>query len=410
VRVANVHHFATENNKQHLWMATAIDRFLAIPRAEFDALVAQRASEKFTHLRVTLDSGADLREAAERMRVINARGLVVDLVLAAIPDDRNQRERYVTEIVSRFAPFNLTWMGLPNFDLVPRGRAILQEVGTLIRKLDPYRPSDDDARYGIVGRGARRQVGQPDFLRHARSQRGRSRASTFPIARDQHRHSIRARLWNATMNGQYPASGSGRYMTVWAEFMAGNRYWELEPHFDVDGGRALALEGVEYIVYVEKFAPVEVGVEQHGYDVAWINANTANGFAPRISRASVLRDRHRTNRPMDSARVARRPQGRHAPFLQVRFASTESPCRRSNRTRRKSRSTIVEPKEGELSLSKPATFSLKVKRASRATRSLLVEWTAEVVIDGEGYPYRRARALRARSEFPRRSSSASRAC
>jgi hypothetical protein len=46
---------------------------------------------------------------------------------------------------------------------------------------------------------------------------------------------------------------------------------------------------------------------------------------------------------------------------------------------------IVEPKEGELSLSKPATFSLKVKRASRATRSLLVEWTAEVVIDGEGY-------------------------
>ena len=44
------------------------------------------------------------------------------------------------------------------------------------------------------------------------------------------------------MNGQYPASGSGKYMTAWFEFMSGNRFWELEPYFDVNGGRALALE------------------------------------------------------------------------------------------------------------------------------------------------------------------------
>src|SRR5690349_10485496 len=36
VRTANVHHFATENQKPHLWMATAIDRFLAMPRADFE--------------------------------------------------------------------------------------------------------------------------------------------------------------------------------------------------------------------------------------------------------------------------------------------------------------------------------------------------------------------------------------
>ena len=54
------------------------------------------------------------------------------------------------------------------------------------------------------------------------------------------------------MDGQYPASGSGPAMKVWADFMAQSRYWELEPYFDVDGGRALALDGVEYIVYVEK--------------------------------------------------------------------------------------------------------------------------------------------------------------
>ena len=49
-------------------------------------------------------------------------------------------------------------------------------------------------------------------------------------------------LVNATMNGQYPAptlSGPAPYMTTWFDFMAGNRYWELEPYYDVDGGRAV---------------------------------------------------------------------------------------------------------------------------------------------------------------------------
>ncbi len=95
VRVANVHHFATENNQPHLWMATALDRFTAIPRAEFDQLVEQRIKEKFTHLRVTIDAGADIREAGDRILAINQRGLVADVVLAAIPGESSgQRTLY----------------------------------------------------------------------------------------------------------------------------------------------------------------------------------------------------------------------------------------------------------------------------------------------------------------------------
>src|SRR5260370_14397515 len=82
VRVANVHHLATENSKPHLWMATALDRFTAIPRPEFDQIVEQRLKEKFTHLRVTIEPGVDLRDAAERVRAMNAKGLVADVVLA----------------------------------------------------------------------------------------------------------------------------------------------------------------------------------------------------------------------------------------------------------------------------------------------------------------------------------------
>jgi hypothetical protein len=89
VRVANVHHFATDNTvsnpKQHLWMGTALENFVKTPRAEFSALVEQRAKDQFTHLRVAIDAGADLREAADRVREVNSRGMVADLALAAIP-------------------------------------------------------------------------------------------------------------------------------------------------------------------------------------------------------------------------------------------------------------------------------------------------------------------------------------
>src|SRR5258705_11242007 len=74
-------------------------------------------------------------------------------------------------------------------------------------------------------------------------------------------------MWNVAMNGQYPSVGSA----PWYNFFSASRHWDLEPYFDVDGGRALALEEVEYIVYVEKPGQVEVAVEKHGYDVAWFN-------------------------------------------------------------------------------------------------------------------------------------------
>ena len=112
---------------------------------------------------------------------------------------------------------------------------------------------------------------------------------------------FRHRLWNAAMDGQYVTFGNtgtyggkfpvdakyldsqgARQMTVWYDFFAGTRHWELEPYFDVDGGRALALspggeeeESVEYIVYVEKpQKPVEILVEKHKYEVSWINPIT----------------------------------------------------------------------------------------------------------------------------------------
>jgi len=60
---------------------------------------------------------------------------------------------------------------------------------------------------------------------------------------------FRQRLWNATMTGAYPETAvpdetAAAQMKVWFDVMADTRHWELEPFFDVDGGRGLALEGI----------------------------------------------------------------------------------------------------------------------------------------------------------------------
>ncbi|HTB15896.1 MAG TPA: DUF5060 domain-containing protein [Bryobacteraceae bacterium] len=386
VKVANVHHFQTENKKPHLWMASSVDKFLSMPRAEFDALIAAREKEKFTHLRVTLDAQADLAEAAERIRAINGRGMTADLMFAAIPEDAKQREQYVSEVVARLTAFNITWAGYPAYERVAHGRAILKDTGALLKKLDPYQhprmtmaevtsaPLFADGWSDMLGYG----TADPNIggVEHQFYQ-APALATGIANARD---------LWNATMNGQYPAGGSGGYMTAWYEFMSGNRYWELEPFFGVDGGRGLALDGVEYIIYIEKPGPIEVTLEHHGYDIAWINPE--NGERTKVKQKEYRGERF-TGEPPDRSHdwilhISR--EGTKAGMLKsVKFESRDVPVQEITLAGEKPLFEIPEPEENEVSMAHPPHFSLKIKKDTRSTRSLLVEWTAEVAADGEGY-------------------------
>jgi hypothetical protein len=385
VRVANVHHFAWEGtNKAHLWMATAIDQFATMPRADFDRMVEQRVKEKFTHLRVTLDAGTDLREAAERVRAINLRGLIADVALASIPEDWKERERYITDIAARFSGMNITWMGLPSFENAAHGRVALKDAGALLKKLDAYNhprttlasvtsaPLLGDAWMTLIDYGtADPNVGAVEHQLYQLP----GINSGIQNVND---------LWTATMNGQYPASGSGAYMTAWCEFMSGNRYWELEPYFDVDGGRAVALEGVEYIVYVEKAGPVEVTLEKHGYDVAWVNP--LNGER---SKEKGYNGEHFTGGPPDRSHPwvlhISREGSKEGMLKSWKFESRPVPVQEIEQNPAKTPFEIDVPKEGDISISRAPYFAIKVKRETRGTRSLLIEWMGEVPIDGEGY-------------------------
>jgi hypothetical protein len=379
VQVANVHHFATGNNKQHLWMATALDHFAAMPRAEFDQAVQQRVKEKFTHLRVTLEPDVDLREAADRVRAMNAQGLVADLVLASIPNDR-----YINDIVCRFAGMNVTWMGLPSFEDVARSRASLKAAGALIKKLDPYNHPRTTLATAtsapLLGDDWMTMIcyGTPDENVGAVEHQLFQAPAVNTGIKTEHD------LWTATMNGQYPSSGSGAFMTAWFEFMSGNRYWELEPYFDVDGGRAIALEGVEYIVYIDKPGPVEVTLEKHGYDIVWINPVTGERI-----KEKGYNGEHFTSEPPDKSHDwvlhISREGTKEGMLRSFKFDSRQVPIQEVEQSPQKTPFDIATPREGDVSISRPPFYSIKIKRETRATRSLLLEWTAEVAIDGEGY-------------------------
>jgi len=384
VKVANVHHFAYEGTaKQHLWMATAIDDFTKIPRAEFDAAVTQRLAEKFTHLRVTIAKDADLAEAADRIRAINMRGIVADVVLGGIPADRVERERYMTDVAARFSALNIAWMGAPSFEKIPNGKAILKDAGTLLAKLDPYNhprtsmaeatssPLQGDKWMGFLSYGTT----DPNV--------GAVEHQFFAMPAVNTGIQSQRDLWTATVNGQYPASGSGKYMTVWFDFMSGNRYWELEPYFDVDGGRAVALEDVEYIVYVEKPGPVELTVEDHGYDVAWINPATGERI-----KAKGYKGKHFTGEPPDKSHdwvlQVSREGAKEGMLKSWKFESRRVPIQEIETAPKNMPFEVAQP-DGDISMAVAPRFVLKILRPTRATRDLLAEWTAEVVLDGEGY-------------------------
>jgi hypothetical protein len=205
---------------------------------------------------------------------------------------------------------------------------------------------------------------------------------------------FRHRLWNAAMDGQavtYANTGSGaqslnspgtKAMTVWFDFFSGTRHWELEPYFDVDGGRALALEDTEYVVYVEKPGPLELTVVRHGYDVFWINP--ADGTSVKGKKFS---GDHFTIEPPDRSHdwVLHVVREGHLEGMNksYKFESQEIVLQEIEANTPKVPFAIEQP-AGDVSLSKPAPFAAKVTRETRGTRQMLWLWMGDVAEDHQG--------------------------
>jgi hypothetical protein len=184
-------------------------------------------------------------------------------------------------------------------------------------------------------------------------------------------------LWNATMDGEYPEfrGGDPNVAKYWFDFMSDTRHWELEPYFDVDGTRAIALEDVEYVNYIEHpGAPVEVTVENHGYDVEWLNPATGESLEQK-----KYKGQHFTAEAPDPSHpwvlyIAREGH-RDSMGKSYKFESRPVPVQEIETDLKKVPFEIVGPPGNALEAGKPAQFSVKLTRENRATRAMLYLWT-----------------------------------
>jgi len=447
IRPANVHHWSyTEVLKPHLWMGDTCYLFATIDRAVFDQIVGARAGQKFNHIRGLVLGSHDearrafpspdqpnpdhFRELDERVLAMNRKGIIADLILAG---DRNQmaelfptwqhRERYLRYLVARYSAMNITWQLVQEFEEYRNPRALLKEAGDVLKKMDPYqhpRTAHTVATSApLLGDGWMDHI----LFQSSDDQLGAIESQLYAVPRINsefayedsgggrtHPHHVdadtfRKRLWNAAMNGQYPTFGNtgvyggrttpvdpkflespgARLMTQWFDFFSRTRYWELEPFFEVDGGRALALTGLEYIVYVEKPGPIELVTEKHSYQVYWFN--------PRSGELQKQKNDYKAERftgePPDQTgdwvlHLSR--DGRKEGMLRsYKFESRPNLMQEVEQNPQRVPFEIVEPAAETLAAGQPVAFVVKLKRETRATRSMMYLWTGEATADGYGY-------------------------
>lgn len=433
IMARNVHHWShTENNVPHLWMGDNNFRFATIDRALFETMVNTRADQKFNHMRGWLiGPGGDekralnaetpnpdyFREVDSRVRYMNTKGIIADLILAASAKDLSawlsgwqQRDRFVRYLAARYSAYNITWQGVDNFEDFDGSRALLKELNELLKKYDPFRhPRSTTAQVTsspLLGDGWMDHV----TYGGADSQVGAVEHQLYPVpfvnaglteeADDS--GAFHRRLWNATMDGQYVAlsnagtsgrtaapgakyldSPGARAMKAWYQFFADTRHWELEPYFDVDGARCIALPDVEYIVYVEKPGPIEVLVEKHGYDVSWFNPATGETTEEKKWKGDKFAGEPPDNTHDWVLHISR--EGRKEGMKSYKFESRDIQMQEVEQQASRVPFEIAQPPGDSIKVSVPVKYETKIKRPTRATRTMMYLWTGEVPGDSRGF-------------------------
>ncbi len=441
LRPRNAFHWGyTASDQPHLWMGDAALRFGFLSQEDFDRFVSTRARQKFNHIRGYLLGGASEMQAAfpsavkpdpdyfrrldARIQAMNKQGIIADLVLAAGPGavlerfaGRGDRERLVRFIVARYAAFNITWQVFEEFESHERGRELVSEIGRLLAKLDPY---DHPRTTGAaVTAAAAAGDGWMSYFIHnsASDELGAIERQLYAVpivnvgfagprqsAAQSGPDHFRRRLWNATMNGAYPTaaedwlgaqkldSPEAAQMSVWREFFSGTRFWELRPYFDVDGGRALALEipreeekpeGIEYIVYVEKPGPVEIILQRHSYDVAWVDPATGRRIKQRDFRGDRLRLEPPDNLHDWVLHISRESR-KQSLLRSYKFETHSILLQEIEQNPQRIPFEIEAPATETLPVDQPVQFAARLTRTSRATRAMLWLWTGEVSASGRG--------------------------
>ncbi len=423
IRRANVHHWQyTEARKPHLYMGAEDQPGTA---------VSAWAARKFTHLAVRVLPGEAFtapdhpqpewfEKLDARVYEIHSAGITVDFLLARTPAELAkiastpaQRERLVRYLTARYAAFNSTWQLVEEWETQPGARELLKEFGLAIKKMDPFgHPISTRARDSSAF------LGRDGWMDHAIYGPDRDdliavehQSNTAPqvalIDGSLPPDEFRRRLWNAVMSGAYPSmkgavqpdSPNARTMEAWFRFMSERvRFWDTQPYFDVEGGRAIALPGLqtedydlpatEYLVYIEKPGPVKVTTRKHTYNIYWVNPSTGEA---RKEKKDWKGELYAVSPPSSSGdwvlHLSR--DGRKEGMLRsYKFESWPVPVQEPERSPQKAPFELTKPAMGDtLPAGVPAPYEITLKRQTSGTRRMTYVLTGEIVQDGEGARY-----------------------
>lgn len=417
VDVANLRHWRSTNKQPHLWLAAAVP-FRSLNPAAIDAWLDQRKQEGFTHIRGTLltsSAGAKPFEANmqpnlsyfatldERVLAAANRGFTLDLILAddsfansGAFKDHDSRDSIVRYLVARYGGLNVTWQGIEHFEDVPDGRALLQDLGSSLKKYDGYQhPRSTDARNSsspLLQDGWMNYlieaVPDPQFgaVEHQFTQQPEIHIinATDPDA-------FRHQLWDCTTNGEYPSASyeslrneaNARAVKAWHEVMSDTRHWELEPYFDVDGARAIGLNEVEYLAYAGKPGIVEITLPKHKYNPVWVNPITGEQIPLKDYKGEVF-SRPTPDTAHDWVLQVPREGHKESMLKSYYFESQDPPVQEVELDAAKTPFAIVDPPGNQINPAIPTPYQLKITRANRASRRMEYIWWGEVVASGQG--------------------------
>lgn len=436
----------TETRAPHLWMGDTSYRFAWMDDKTFDEMVRIRAGQRFNHIRgLVMHDDAQYRAAYlapdkpnvahfqqldRRILAMNAAGIFADLVFA--PDrnhltrmlpERTQREAYMKYLVSRYSSMMITWQGVQEFEEYDNGRLLLQELYAAIMKWDPYKQPrsthttatsapllEDGWMTHVLYQSSADALGAVErqifFVpminaEFAYEDSGAGKSHPHHVDAD----TFRKRLWNSTMNGQYPTFGNtGTYggrkfavdakylespgakaMSAWFDFFARTRHWELEPYFEITAGRALALGGVEYVVYLEQPGPVEVVTEKKKYEVYWYRPSDGEVIQEKKEYKGEKFIGQPPDTKSDWVLHLSRDGRKEGMAKSWKFESRPLFQQEVERNPARIPFEVSAPTGDALIVGKPLKFAAKLTKETRASKAMLYLWTVEATNDKQGY-------------------------
>lgn len=390
IQKANVHHWKySGSQKAHLWLGTELWDLATAADEAFDSVKAQRA----THVRTLFEpvwppDPARFQTFESRVARLNADGIIVDVVMAgpngaltkALPDYA-AREKYFRYALSRLAPLNVTWELVKDWETYPEARTLLKDLGALVQKLDPY--NHPRSAYPLRSTSAFLRDGWMTHLLCNGEEPAipsvEHQVYSMPVITVGKRMGTKV-LWNAITAGSYLGYGATK---VIADVLEKMRYWELEPYFDVSNGRAVALVGTEYLLFVERPGIVEVEVEKHGYDIAWIDAATGD-----VTPMKEYKGEHFISDPPSKDKdwllhISR--EGRKEGMLKsYKFESQPNMMQEAEVDPKRVPFTIDIKDNADLKADTPIPFTISITRDTRATRFMQYLITADVPTEMQG--------------------------